>query len=261
MKRNDQEWINIQHPMLNVVVSIGYKGNMRRKRPTEIGGILHVYNRGIDKRKIYSDTRGYQRFIDSLGYCLQYNYPYSRHQEQLKQAVTEESRNELRLIHEHFHKYKSPLCKIIAYTLMPNHFHLLLEETCAGGIVLFIQKILNSFTKYFNKRNERNGSLFQGPYKSTLVESNEQLLHLSRYIHINPVAAKIIFVNQVVEYVWSSLPEFIDLKQVEFIDPSIILSQFKSPQEYLEFVIAEYRVDEEAYILEEKTIDDDFGWY
>lgn len=248
--------------MLNVTGIIGFRGNMRRKRTVEIGDILHVYNRGVDKRRVYSDTRDYCRFIDYLSYCRKYNYPFSTHQKQLKQATTEESRKVINSIQETFHAYKTPLCKIIAYMLMPNHFHLILEETHEGGIARFMQKVSNAYTKYFNRRNERSGSLFQGRYKYVWIESNEQLLHLSRYIHINPVTTDIVSVNKITDYPWSSLRVFLNSdKKTHIVDGSIIFEQFKYQQEYLDFITAEYRTDQEAYTLENLTIDDDFGWY
>ena len=80
-----------------------------------------------------------------------------------------------------------PLVEIIAYCLMPNHFHLLLREKVEGGIALFMQKLTTGYTMYFNKRNDRSGSLFQGTYKASHVHDDRYFRYLLSYIHLNPV--------------------------------------------------------------------------
>lgn len=74
---------------------------------------------------------------------------------------------------------------ILAYILMPNHFHLLLEPLNEGGISSFLHKVCMGYTHYFNKKNDRSGVLFQGRFKSVHVESHAQFEHLPRYIHLN----------------------------------------------------------------------------
>lgn len=88
---------------------------------------------------------------------------------------------------------KTPIAiDILAYCLMPNHFHLLAEQNSNHGILKKLSNIANGYAKYFNTKYHRVGSLFQGPFKAVLVETDEQLLHLSRYIHINPVVSGVV---------------------------------------------------------------------
>lgn len=80
-----------------------------------------------------------------------------------------------------------PLVDIAAYCLMPNHFHLLIQEIEEGGISKFMQKLTTGYTMYFNKKNDRNGSLFQGKFKATHVADDRYLRYLISYIHLNPI--------------------------------------------------------------------------
>ncbi|MCX6787422.1 MAG: transposase [Candidatus Kaiserbacteria bacterium] len=133
----------------------------------------HIYNRGTDKRKIFISRSDRDRFL-ALLYLANQDAPVD-----LKlQGST------LLKIDE---KTGDPLVKIVAYCLMPNHFHLLLRELEEGGISKFMQKLTTGYTMYFNKWNERNGSLFQGRFKATHVADDRYLRYLISYIHLNPI--------------------------------------------------------------------------
>lgn len=126
------------------------------------------------------------------------------------------------------------IVEIICYCLMPNHFHFLLQQKVEGGITEFVSKLSNSYTKYFNTKNQRVGPLLQGEFKSVHIETNEQLLHLSRYIHLNPLVG---FVTKTLDnYQWSSYPEYAGEIKDNFCLKEIILGQFKSKEDYIQFV-------------------------
>jgi len=97
--------------------------------------------------------------------------------------------------------------KIISYCIMPTHYHLLLEQVKDGGTEKFISKILNSYAKYFNLRHKRSGPLWSSRFKSVGVDDNEQLLHLTRYIHLNPTSAG--YVSMPEDWQYSSYVEYI----------------------------------------------------
>lgn len=118
---------------------------------------------------------------------------------------------------------------------MPNHFHLLLKQTENGGITEFLSKISNSYTKYFNNKNHRVGPLLQSEFKAVLIETDEQLLHLSRYIHLNPVVSYL--VKDLSLYPWSSYKEFINYSSNGFCKKEEVLNFFKSPLKYKQFVL------------------------
>ena len=123
---------------------------------------------------------------------------------------------------------------IICYCLMPNHFHFLLRQRREGGISEFASKLSNSYTKYINVKNGRVGPLLQGDFKSVYVGENDQLIHLSRYVHLNPLVGYI--VKSLDSYRWSSYPEYITPTDNEICDKKIILDQFKSKAGYKTFV-------------------------
>lgn len=126
---------------------------------------------------------------------------------------------------------------------MPNHFHLILRQTREGGIKEFMQKALNSYTKYYNTKHNRVGPLFQGQFKAVLIESNEQLMHLSRYIHLNPFVAEI--TKDYENFPYSSYSDFIGNTNQQLIATNSILSLFSSSQDYQSFV-----KDHASYALE-----------
>lgn len=142
---------------------------------------------------------------------------------------------------------------IICYCLMPNHFHLLLRQKQEGGTTEFISKLANSYTKYFNIRNKRIGPLFQGEFKAVHIESNEQILHLSRYIHLNPLVSYI--TKDLDTYQWSSYPEFINQTNNNLCSKEIILEQFKSPQDYRKFVLDQEDYGKQLEAIKHQLID------
>ena len=119
---------------------------------------------------------------------------------------------------------------------MPNHFHLLLQQLTDGGISKFIKHIGDSYTRYFNTKKERVGPLFQGAFKAVHVETNDQLIHLSRYIHLNPLVSFIVKEENFLSYPWSSLQIYLK-KRHNFVNPKPVLEQFKTNDEYLQFVL------------------------
>lgn len=167
---------------------------------------------------IFFAPRDYQRFIDAMAYYqIQEQKPrYSLFNPEM-QSLNKENK----------------LVEIVAYCLMPNHFHFLLKQCMDTGITEFLRKLTNSYGKYLNMKNKRVGPLFQGRFKSVHVETNEQLLHLSRYIHLNPIVSYI--TKEIESYPWSSYREYV-LNPAGLCSKSIVLEQFKTSQDYKEFV-------------------------
>jgi len=141
-------------------------------------------------------------------------------------------------------EYLSPeAVEIAAYCLMPNHYHLLvyLKTDDLSGLM---QPFTLSYTKAINKRYARVGSLFQGRFKAILVDKNEYLLHLSRYIHLNPVAARLM--KRPEDWEFSSYPEYVGLRKGTLPKPNVVLLQFPSSDAYRRFV--------ETYVESDKEI-------
>lgn len=144
---------------------------------------------------------------------------------------------------------------IICYCLMPNHFHFLLKQIRDGGITEFASKLSNSYTKYFNTKQKRVGPLLQGEFKAVHIETNDQLIHLSRYIHLNPLVSYM--VKDLERYLWSSYLEYIGLTNSSICSKEIILNQFKSPQEYKQFVLDQEDYAKQLEAIKHQLIDFD----
>lgn len=227
------------------------------------GDILHVFNRGVDKRMIFMDRpRDYRRFLECIRFCNLYAYPYSRHKQQLDQTHSGKTQTDFLSLLNTLYKYPQPLCSIIAYALMPNHFHLLLKEKAAGGVTKYMQKLSNAYTKYFNRKNNRSGSLFQGRYKSVHVQNEQQLLQVFRYIHLNPVAGSLIDPKDLQDYPWTSLREYRDANSAKPIcDTNVIASCFNTKNDFDGFITEEYSLSNIQRLDPKLLIDDDFDWH
>lgn len=142
--------------------------------PIELETFHHIYNRGTEKRDIFECENDYKLFLKYL-YLLN-----DREVESPAKLIRSQGEDAERDV-DH-----APLVAVIAYCLMPNHYHLLLHEIYEGGISKFMQRLGTAYTMYFNERNERSGALFQGCFKSRLITDEEYLLKVIDYIHLNP---------------------------------------------------------------------------
>jgi len=220
--------------------------------------VYHIYNRGTEKRKIYLDGSYYSRFISTLKHYLKYDYPYSLLKQRLKQAQSPQKKQKILLELES--RRIEPPVEIISFCLMPNHYHLTLKQLIKNGITNFMHRIGTGFTNYFNIRQDRSGRLFESSFKAVMVDSDEQLLHLTRYQHLNPRSLELNTPKELIDYCWSSLSTYSGYKRFPFIKPEIVLSAFKSSKSYLNFVLGE--IDKfEALRLQKTAIDDDFNWF
>ncbi|MBU4339235.1 transposase [Patescibacteria group bacterium] len=141
--------------------------------------IYHTLNRGVDKRKIFLDNQDYFRFVHDL---FEFNdqdrvnttfYAFNKSNDIA-------SRNIKR-------KPRKLLVDVLAFCLMPNHYHLLLISLVENGISRFMKKLNMGYAKYFNKKNKRTGALFEGRYKSILIKNESHFTHIPFYIHCNPL--------------------------------------------------------------------------
>jgi putative transposase len=207
------------------------------------GNYYHIYNRGVEKRTIFQDESDYFRFLLSMKEFNDVNPVF----------------NLVRFFEnpkiKYFSKKKNPIVKTICYSLMPNHYHFILCQLKDGGISKFMQKLGGGYTNYFNAKNKRSGVLFQGVFKAKHIKSDEYLLHLSRYIHLNSldtfrprcrwrenkiVKSKVTKIyNFLNKYKWHSFPFITDRKKRCLIDLDlkIFLDQFKTVEDYIQFTL------------------------
>jgi len=191
--------------------------------------VYHLFNRGVERRSIFLSSRDRERFVSLLEYYRFYGISKS-YSHYLALSLSE--RATFRQILD-----QQPLSvDILAYCLMPNHFHLLVRQNTKEGIHDFLSNVSNGYAKYFNTKRQRVGPLYQGPFKAVFVETDEQLIHLSRYIHINPVVSGIISLDDLDMYPWSSLPDYIGKVKTSFVTMPPILGYFKTSSSYRSFV-------------------------
>lgn len=163
------------------------------------GNYYHIYNRGCNKDHIFYEEKNYRFLLKKINkYYIECNI------------------------------------SIIAYCLMPNHYHFLLRQDSDIPISKFVQSIFNSYTKAINKMYNRSGTLFENKYKSIHVSKENYLLHLCRYIHRNPLEAKL--VNNLSDWKYSNYPEWIGIRKGKLFDREFMIERFGSISKYVEFV-------------------------
>lgn len=163
-----------------------------------INGYYHLYNRGVEKRTIFLDNQDYHVF-----------------QRYLKDYLSPELGTDPHSLSEEV--------DLIAFCLMPNHYHLLVKQNTINGITKLVRAVCTNYSMYFNKKYDRVGTLFQGRYKGVLIENDRYLLHLSRYIHLNPYPGSV-----PKSYVHSSYSYYLGDRNSSWIKPNEVLSHFKS---------------------------------
>lgn len=175
--------------------------NMARRKTSFLpNNYYHVYNRGVNHTPIFKTDD---------------NYVFLLHR-----------------IKEYSEKYR---ISMIAYCLMPNHYHMLVRQDSEHSLSVFIQAVFNSYTKAFNKAFDRTGTLFEGPFQAIHIDNDSYLIHLCRYIHRNPLEAKL--VSNPGEWLYSNYPEWLTRRSGFLVDNLFVREHFPSPREYEQFVI------------------------
>lgn len=194
-----------------------------RKTPLVPGEYYHVYNRGVDKRKIFHDRYDVDRFFRSMT-AFNTIHPVGS----LRNADLERKNSGETAVKD------EPLVDIIAYCLNPNHFHLLLREKVEGGVSEFMKRLSGGYVWYFNNKHNRSGVLFEGPFKSSHIGSNTYLLHASAYVNLNFRVHS--YSEQIVKRIHSSWDEYTedDFSGSICLKDSV-LGQFRNRGEYKTF--------------------------
>ncbi len=197
--------------------------------PFVSGEIYHVYNRSIARLPIFNRKNDYIRILDLLMYYRYLELPlrfshFNRLSEERK-----------RQYEEIYFTNKKKSIDILAYAIMPNHLHFLLKPYTFSAISNFMRNIQNGYAKYYNIKNDRTGSLFQFMFKAKRIETEEQLIHVSRYIHLNPVTAFIINIDQLGDYMWNSFKDYLE-ESSSLVTTQQILNLFSSKEQYKNFV-------------------------
>jgi len=196
------------------------------------GEYYHIYNRGVEKRIIFQDKNDLYRFLTCLK-VLNTTEPIGSlfkiqnlrgKASQVKGNKNDESNN----------NDDTPLVEIVCFALLPNHYHLLLKQSVENGISQFMQRLGTAHTMYFNEKYERSGSLFQGKFKASHVDTNEYLLHLSAYINRNNEVHRK-WLNEDTDISITSYKEYLGESNYKNCNTDIIISQFASIDKYKKF--------------------------
>jgi len=171
------------------------------------GYAYHLYNRGNNKQNIFLDSEDYAVFINLLKRHLQ------------KKQTTD------KLGRQYKNWYGD--IELLAYCLMPNHYHLLAFQRSENALTKLISSVTTSYAGYFNKKYNRVGRIFQDTFKASLIDEESYWQHISRYIHLNPKVWE--------TWEWSSLPYYLDQKHSDWLRPKKVLSVFEG-EDYLSFV-------------------------
>src|SRR3989344_3294264 len=186
------------------------------------GEFYHIYNKRTDKKNINSDRDDINRFFQSMKEFNVIEPIGSIYENSFKSQQLGSRASKLEL--------NKKLVNFICYCLNPNHYHFILEQITEKGIEKLLHRIGTGYTKYFNNKNERSGSLFQGKFKAIHINSNEYLLHLSSYVNLNNKVHKL---NG--QFFKSSMDEYRTENCAIFCKKDIILDQFRSIKKYQEF--------------------------
>jgi putative transposase len=212
------------------------------------GEYYHAYNRGVDKRKIFQDTGDYERFLISMEFLNDENDGLMLTWRDFKRTHPRAKLLDFPLDKQR----RRRLVEFVVYCLNPNHYHLMLRQLVDRGVERFMHKLGTSYTNYFNTKNERSGSLFQGSFKAVHIKSSAKLLYLSAYINENHAIHG--YKNRAWKY--SSLQDYLGKIKSGFCDKDVIMGNFNDDsKEYAEFLkenssYAKDKKEWEKYYLE-----------
>ncbi|MEA2020592.1 MAG: transposase [Patescibacteria group bacterium] len=214
-----------------------------KPRAFDTNQYFHIYNCGVEKRNIFEEESDFQRFLDAINFylykqrtCFAQYKSLEPKAKQVYEQINPRSIERLRV-------------KLIAYCLMPNHYHFVLKPAKKDGITRFISDISNSHSRFFNTKYDRLGSLFQGTYKAKELPDEQSILNVTRYVHLNPSVSKKanpeVYLNPE-DYLYSSYPVWISPTFQDTSGPDLAYSeiinfrnQVQGPKGYEQFVEAQ----------------------
>ena len=200
----------------------------KRKVVFANGEIYHVFNQSVGNLEIFTRNTELMRILDLISY---YRFPQTIRYSQYKK-LSKDAKEKYRTDFEKL----TPLIEIYAFSLMPDHYHLLLRQIIDDGIKTFTSNFQNAYAKYFNTKKTRSGSVFSNPFKAKWIENDEIFLHVSRYIHLNPVTSYIIKIDELSNYPWTSYSDYVSGKTTSLINTKLLIGIAGSIRKYQEFV-------------------------
>ena len=194
----------------------------------------HVYNRGDKKQVLFLCKADYVRFLYLLLYF------------QSPVVISQTNRAVSHFLKHDFFKVQPADLKeildtrtveVLNFCKMPNHFHITIHNLTQNGISKYMHRVSNAYAKYFNTKYEKTGHVFQGAYKAKIIDTDEQLMYLSAYIHRNPSEISL-WKHDSIKYPWSSYRDYDNNRWGKLLDPSMIMNTYRSFSEYDKYVCA-----------------------
>ncbi len=217
--------------------------------PLITGSIYHVYSRTIGGVEIFTenDAKFADLFLAIMRHCHKYSTSYSQHRKKIKLNGDEFFRLPASITPSDKPKDVIPV-KIHAYTIMPNHFHLIVEQLVDDGISFYIGRLLKGFSKIYNKEVGRKGALWEGKFRAKLIADEESYRQVIRDIHLNPIKSSRLSVTALEDYEYSSYPDAIGKRNNWLCDHTMLQNMFNSPMEYEKFVHSQVEEGEEGLV-------------
>lgn len=216
-------------------------------------GYYHIYNRGVEKRIIFQDQQDYSVF---LSYLKEYLLPKNEKalNERLSDPQISPKEKDKVLKSLRINNFAKEIT-LLAYCLMPNHFHFFIKQKGVGSIDSFMNSLATRYTMYFNRKYKRVGHLYQGVYKAVLVASEPQFLHLSRYIHKQALRLQGLALR---EKQPCSYPEYLGQRKTEWVHPEEILSYFDKENPKLSYEnFVKQRDEGDGQVLQKLVLEED----
>ena len=220
-----------------------------RKDPLVNDSYYHILNRSIAQFQIFNEVEDFDRFMQIVDLCRFEDFKYK-----FSEFISLSLINQ-KIIIDNLRENNALMVKIVAYCIIPTHFHLILGQEVKDGIVKYMSRVLNSYTRYFNLKYHRKGPLWEGHFKSVLVDKDEQMLHLTRYIHLNPVSANL--VHKPEEWIYSSFNEYLNKRSNKLCDYKNLLEI--KPSDYKKFVNDRIKYQKELSKIKRVLIDNYSG--
>lgn len=190
-----------------------------RRPVNQANGIYHVFNRGVNKAVIFRNTADYAIY---MGYLKDYLQPKL---ESIREACASNLPAQIityKISKLHRIKNYSGNIELMAFCLMPNHIHLLLRQDNSNGVAEFLKSLHTRYSMYFNHKYKREGTLFQSKYKSKLVQTDEYLVYVSKYIHANPIG----LCTRLEGYLWSSMAYYHKEKHPLWLHTGLVMKRY-----------------------------------
>lgn len=182
----------------------------------------HIFSRALHQIPIFSSKYEADLFLSATKYYLQVCPP-------VKFSIYRQQKNRYQI------DLRRKWVNLIAYCIMPDHFHFILTQLKDQGIRKYIHRLASSYSHFYNLKSHQKGSVFESKFKAVRIKTQDQLIHLSRYIHLNPTTSYLVKNPQ--DYLYSSYNIYLKKKKSDFVDPSDVMVDFKSATSYQKFVL------------------------